>query len=90
MIFDYETLKMLWWLLIGVLLIGFAITDGMDMGVAMLLRLVGKTDSERRTVINTIGATGTVTKYGLLQLAALYLQRGLWCMPLHFRAFTLP
>ncbi|MDN3488633.1 cytochrome d ubiquinol oxidase subunit II [Pseudoalteromonas sp. APC 3694] len=54
--FDYETLKMLWWLLIGVLLIGFAITDGMDMGVAMLLRIVGKTDSERRTVINTIGA----------------------------------
>jgi cytochrome d ubiquinol oxidase subunit II len=56
MIFDYETLKMLWWLIIGVLLIGFAITDGMDMGVAILLRLVGKTDSERRTVINTIGA----------------------------------
>ena len=56
MIFDYETLKMLWWLIIGVLLIGFAITDGMDMGVAMLLRFVGKTDSERRTVINTIGA----------------------------------
>lgn len=55
MIFDYETLKMLWWLIIGVLLIGFAITDGMDMGVAMLLRLAGKTDSERRTVINTIG-----------------------------------
>ncbi|WP_166379137.1 cytochrome d ubiquinol oxidase subunit II [Pseudoalteromonas sp. Z9A4] len=55
MIFDYETLKMLWWLIIGVLLIGFAITDGMDMGVAMLLRLVGRTDSERRTVINTIG-----------------------------------
>lgn len=55
MIFDYETLKMLWWLSIGILLIGFAITDGMDMGVAMLLRLVGKTDSERRTVINTIG-----------------------------------
>ncbi|WP_338109292.1 cytochrome d ubiquinol oxidase subunit II [Pseudoalteromonas marina] len=56
MIFDYETLKMLWWLIIGTLLIGFAITDGMDMGVAMLLRLVGKTDLERRTVINTIGA----------------------------------
>ena len=56
MIFDYETLKLLWWLIIGILLIGFAVTDGMDMGVAMLLRLVGKTDSERRTVINTIGA----------------------------------
>lgn len=56
MIFDYETFKVLWWVLIGVLLIGFAITDGMDMGVAMLLRLVGKTDSERRVVINTVGA----------------------------------
>jgi cytochrome bd ubiquinol oxidase subunit II len=55
MIFDYETLKMLWWLIISILFIGFAVTDGMDMGVAMLLRLVGKTDSERRTVINTIG-----------------------------------
>ncbi|ALS33567.1 cytochrome d ubiquinol oxidase subunit II [Pseudoalteromonas translucida KMM 520] len=55
MIFDYETLKMLWWLIIGILLIGFVITDGMDMGVAILLRFVGKTDSERRTVINTIG-----------------------------------
>ncbi|KPH93675.1 cytochrome d ubiquinol oxidase subunit 2 [Pseudoalteromonas porphyrae] len=55
MIFDYETLKLLWWVIIGVLFIGFAITDGMDMGVAILLRLVGKTDSERRVVINTVG-----------------------------------
>ena len=55
MIFDYETLKLLWWVIIGVLLIGFAITDGMDMGVAMLIKLVGKTDSERRVVINTVG-----------------------------------
>ncbi|GAC33056.1 cytochrome d ubiquinol oxidase subunit II [Paraglaciecola polaris] len=56
MIFDYETLKLVWWLIIGILLIGFAITDGMNMGIAMLLRAVGKTDSERRTVINTIAA----------------------------------
>nr|WP_210797869.1 cytochrome d ubiquinol oxidase subunit II [Pseudoalteromonas ostreae] len=54
--FDYETLKLLWWLIIGILLIAFAITDGMDMGVAMLIKLVGKTDSERRVVINTVGA----------------------------------
>ncbi|XKF03198.1 cytochrome d ubiquinol oxidase subunit II [Pseudoalteromonas mariniglutinosa] len=54
--FDYETLKLIWWLIIGILLIGFAITDGMDMGVAMLLRFVGKNDLERRVVINTIGA----------------------------------
>ena len=34
---DYETLKLIWWLLIGVLLIGFAIMDGHDMGMGVLL-----------------------------------------------------
>ena len=52
---DYETLRIIWWLLIGVLLIGFAITDGFDLGVGALLTLVGKTDNERRVMINTIG-----------------------------------
>lgn len=52
---DYATLKLIWWVLIGVLLIGFAITDGMDMGVGMLLPFLGRTDSERRVIINTVG-----------------------------------
>ena len=51
---DYMTLKLIWWLLIGVLLIGFAIMDGHDMGVGTLLPFVGKNDLERRAVINTI------------------------------------
>jgi cytochrome d ubiquinol oxidase subunit II len=55
MIIDYETLKLIWWLFVGVLLIGFAITDGMDMGVGNLLPFVGKTDDERRLMINTVG-----------------------------------
>ncbi|HWU50354.1 MAG TPA: cytochrome d ubiquinol oxidase subunit II [Asticcacaulis sp.] len=54
---DYMTLRVLWWLLVGVLLIGFAITDGFDMGVASLLPFVAKGDRERRAVINTVGAT---------------------------------
>ncbi len=54
MLLDYETLKLVWWLLIGILLIGFAITDGMDMGVGTLLPFIGRTDSERRVVINAI------------------------------------
>ncbi len=54
--FDYETLKFLWWGLIGFLFIGFAITDGMDMGVGGLLPFVAKKDVERRVVINTVGA----------------------------------
>lgn len=55
MIFDYETLKLIWWILVGTLLIGFAITDGMDMGVGVLLPFLGKTDEERRVIINTVG-----------------------------------
>jgi cytochrome d ubiquinol oxidase subunit II len=52
---DYGTLRIIWWLLLGVLLIGFAIMDGYDLGVAMLLPLVARTDSERRVMINAIG-----------------------------------
>lgn len=52
---DYETLRLIWWVLVGVLLIGFAITDGFDLGVGALLTLVGRTDNERRVMINTIG-----------------------------------
>jgi cytochrome d ubiquinol oxidase subunit II len=54
---DYATLKVIWWVLIGVLLIGFAVTDGFDMGTAILLPFIAKTDSERRIVVNTVGAT---------------------------------
>ena len=52
---DYETLKIIWWLLVGVLLVGFAVMDGHDMGVGTLLPFVGKSDVERRVVINTVG-----------------------------------
>jgi cytochrome d ubiquinol oxidase subunit II len=51
---DYSTLRVIWWVLVGVLLIGFAIMDGHDMGVGTLLPFVGKTDIERRVMINTI------------------------------------
>jgi cytochrome bd ubiquinol oxidase subunit II len=52
---DYEMLRLIWWLFLGVLLIGFAIMDGFDLGVAMLLPFVARTDVERRVTINTIG-----------------------------------
>ncbi len=51
---DYEILRFIWWVLVGVLLIGFAITDGFDMGVLALLPVIGKTNVERRIMINTI------------------------------------
>ncbi|KAB8061865.1 cytochrome d ubiquinol oxidase subunit II [Janthinobacterium sp. FT14W] len=52
---SYETLRLIWWLLIGILLVGFAITDGFDLGTGILLPFAGKTDLERRVIINSIG-----------------------------------
>ncbi|KQS54386.1 cytochrome d ubiquinol oxidase subunit 2 [Brevundimonas sp. Leaf363] len=54
---DYATLRLIWWALLGILLIGFALTDGFDLGVGALLPFVARTDEERRMVINTVGAT---------------------------------
>ncbi|GHA48949.1 cytochrome d ubiquinol oxidase subunit II [Photobacterium aphoticum] len=52
--FEYEVLRFIWWVLIGVLCIGFAVTDGFDMGVGVLSKIIGKTDNERRVMINAI------------------------------------
>jgi len=55
-VFDYATLKLIWWLFVGVLLMGFAILDGFDLGVGALLPFVGRTDTERRVIISSVGA----------------------------------
>ncbi|WP_299911953.1 cytochrome d ubiquinol oxidase subunit II [uncultured Paracoccus sp.] len=52
---SFEILRVIWWLLIGLMLIAFALTDGFDMGVGALLPFVAKDDVERRIVINTVG-----------------------------------
>lgn len=52
---DYEILRLLWWVLLGALLIGVAVMDGFDLGVAILLPYVARNDTERRIAINTIG-----------------------------------
>jgi cytochrome d ubiquinol oxidase subunit II len=51
---DYEILRLVWWVFLGVLLIGFAIMDGFDLGVAMLLPYVARQDIERRVTINAV------------------------------------
>jgi len=52
---SYEVLRVIWWLLLGIVLAAFAIMDGFDLGVGMLLPFVGRTDLERRVAINSIG-----------------------------------
>ncbi len=55
--FDYEVMRLIWWVFIGVVAIAFAVTEGFDFGVCTLLPFVAKSDLERRVVINTVGAT---------------------------------
>ena len=55
--FDYETIRLIWWVFIGVVGIGFALTEGFDFGVGTLLPFIGRTDVEHRVIINTVGAT---------------------------------
>src|SRR5271168_1082139 len=52
---EYEVFRVIWWALLGVLLIGLAVMDGFDLGAAMLMPIIGKTDAERRVVLNTVG-----------------------------------
>ncbi|MFA5487886.1 MAG: cytochrome d ubiquinol oxidase subunit II [Candidimonas sp.] len=54
-LFDYPTMRVIWWALLGFLLAAFAVMDGADFGVAMALPCVAKTDGERRTLYNVIG-----------------------------------
>lgn len=51
---DYETLRLIWWLILGTLLIGFAITDGFDLGIGIIFRFVGRTDEERRALLESV------------------------------------
>src|ERR1700685_3634950 len=51
---DYESLRIIWWLILGTLLIGFAVTDGFDLGVGVLFRFIGRTDEERRALLESI------------------------------------
>ncbi|MCL6618971.1 MAG: cytochrome d ubiquinol oxidase subunit II [Thermomonas hydrothermalis] len=52
--FDYATLREIWWLLLGVLLIGFALTDGYDLGLGAIYRFITRDDVERRMALEAI------------------------------------
>lgn len=51
---DYGTLREIWWLLLGVLLIGFAVTDGYDLGLGAIYRFITRDDIERRMALEAI------------------------------------
>ncbi|MGA9476243.1 MAG: cytochrome d ubiquinol oxidase subunit II [Desulfobacterales bacterium] len=57
LLFDYLTLKLIWWVFVCVLLVGFALLDGFDLGVGTLLPFLARTDEQRRVLLNAIGPT---------------------------------
>jgi hypothetical protein len=67
---DFDVLRVIWWLLLGVLLIGFALTDGFDMGVGALLPFVARTDTERRVASTPSARSGKATRSGSSWAAA--------------------
>lgn len=69
---DYATLKFIWWALIGVLWLGFAVTVGFDLGIAMMLRYVGRTDEERRVAINAVAPHWDGNQVWLVTAAAAF------------------
>jgi cytochrome d ubiquinol oxidase subunit II len=48
-------LQTVWFLLIGILLVGYAVLDGFDLGAGIVHLFVARDDTERRNVLNSIG-----------------------------------
>lgn len=54
---DYETLRLTWWFILGLVLLGFGLFGGRDLGVAIALPIVARKDDERRLLLNLVGPT---------------------------------
>lgn len=68
--FDYVTLKVIWWAIMSLIVIIYAITGGADIGVGFLLSIIGKNDNDRRAILSTIGPTWEGNQVWLITLGA--------------------
>ena len=62
--FDYRTPRVTWWLILSVVLMGFAATGGFDLGLGAIFRFVGRNERERRALIETIEPVRDGNQYG--------------------------
>ncbi|MEC4746997.1 cytochrome d ubiquinol oxidase subunit II [Methylomicrobium sp. Wu6] len=69
--FDFETLRILWWTILVFLVCGFAVLDGFDFGIGILLPFLGKSDYERRVMLNTVGPTWEGSQTWLVTLGGI-------------------
>jgi cytochrome bd ubiquinol oxidase subunit II len=67
---DADTLRLAWWLVIAVLIVGFVLADGFDLGALILLPWIARSDEERRVVLNAVGATWEGNQTWLVTAAA--------------------
>ncbi|MDQ1289582.1 MAG: cytochrome bd ubiquinol oxidase subunit [Actinomycetota bacterium] len=87
---DIHTLRIIWFVLIATLWVGYLVLEGFDFGVGMLLPVLGRTDTERRVVINTIGPVWDGNEVWLITAGgATFAAFPLWYSTL-FSAFYLP
>lgn len=63
-------LTTLWFFIVGVLLIGYFVLDGFDFGVGISLPFLGKDDTDRRLLINTIGPVWDLNETWLIVAGA--------------------
>lgn len=64
--FDDTTLMLLWWAMLAVLLLGFTLLNGFDLGLAMLLPQLGHDESERQAAIRVVAPGWTARPVWLL------------------------
>lgn len=64
------TLEILWFFIVGVMLVGYFVLDGFDFGVGMSLPFVSKDDTDRRVAINTIGPVWDLNETWLIVAGA--------------------
>ena len=70
-----QNLDVVWFILVCVLFAGFFTLEGFDYGVGILLPFLGKTDVERRQMINTVGPVWDGNQVWMIY--------GRWCNILH-------
>jgi cytochrome d ubiquinol oxidase subunit II len=68
---DFETLRLIWWGVLVFLVCGFTVLDGFDLGIGILLPFLGKTDDERRVMLNTVGPTWEGSQTWLITLGGI-------------------
>ncbi len=87
---DPNTLQLIWFGLIAVLWTGYLVLEGFDFGVGMLLPVLGRNDTERRLLINSIGPVWDGNEVWLLTAGgAIFAAFPFWYANL-FSAFYLP